>query len=122
MILSSFDPFDFSYSLNQRTLTSVMDPQKQAPEELYKKVLLKNFTKLKETPVSEFVFLINLHISALQLYEKRYSDTGVLQLILQKFVRTLFLQNTSGRLLLDPGANGSMCDMNLPCWPLLHRP
>ena len=46
------------------------------------------------------VFTVSFTASGLQLYQKRDSGTSVFLWNLQKFWKTLFLQNTFGRLLL----------------------
>ena len=65
-----------------------------------KKVFLKILEKSQESTCVGVYFFIKLQAYGLQIYWKRDSDTVVLLLNLAKILRTPFLPNTSGRLLL----------------------
>ena len=64
-------------------------------------VLLKISRNSKENTSVGIFFSIKLQVEDLQLFLKRDSGTGDILLILQNFLQTPFLQNNSGRLLLD---------------------
>ena len=66
-----------------------------------KKVFLKISKKLQENTCARVSFLIKLQSSGLQLHLKKDSGTSVFLWILKIFSEHLFLQNTSGRLLLE---------------------
>ena len=66
------------------------------PEVYYKKVVLRNFAKLQENTCARVSFLIKLQAT---LLKKRHWHRCFL-VDFAKFLRTPFLQNTSGRLLL----------------------
>ena len=65
-----------------------------------KKVFLKILEKSQENTCVGVSFFIKLQAWGHQLYCKRDSETVVFSVNLAKFLRTPFLSNTSGRLLL----------------------
>ena len=65
-----------------------------------KKVFFKILEKSQENACVGVSFFIKLQAWGLQIYWKRHSDTVVFSVNLAKFLRTPFLPNTSGRLLM----------------------
>ena len=83
---------------------------KTAAVGFYKTVFLKISLNSQENTCARALFLIELQVGRLQLYWKRENCFSV---NFAKFLRTPFLQNTSGRLLLAVGRSShqrcSMC-------------
>ena len=67
--------------------------QKQPPEVFCKKVVLKNYTKFTKKHLCQSLFFNK--VAGLTLWHRCFSVNFA------KFLRTPYLQNTSGRLLLD---------------------
>ena len=66
-----------------------------------RKDVFRNFAKFKGKHLCQSLFFNEVADWGLQLYSKRDSGTGVFLWIFAKFLRTPFLNNTSGHLLLS---------------------
>ena len=81
-------------------LLFILDIQKQPPGVFWKKGVLRNFKINRKTPVPESVFNKVAGLTPATLLKKRLW-LMCFPVNFVKFLRTRFLQNTSGRLLLD---------------------